>query len=566
MKKKNISIIFSVMLIIGAFFTFVGCSSNEARTIEIVGDVYTEFEVGESVSTYLSNVVLKVTMVNGREVTITGADSKIKITGLTTAAANLNGSMTIAYDKASVQIPYRVYASSNFIYNSTDLNKITSGENTLIFKNNGVYDLSDYPITRSLTLIARITKSVTLKDVLVNNTSATDAISVVIKNVKVQQDNAAYALQYKTKNAGSTIDYYEVNNCEFIATTGSSKAICLPNSISSGYVARSNMLLTQSTFTTPTGTSYSNLFTGNGTSKSVDATITMTDNIFACNFSYGLYSTTPTLFEGNYVEGTITGAGSFQSAEANGQDYFITKKNPVWFHYDIPYTTFNASQGSVLTTVVRNNTFKNLENLMRCYRYDYLASANKLSISFTNNTYESINILLNSSQAGFTGATRFLNAMKSSTNTIVSVSQDSKAVMVKNTEVNVANLDTDNIMITSTGCIIYYDLESNLGQVDSITYTAKNGIIYSYVANKVTDAFGALLGGRSDTHVVRAEYIPEGVSTTIEVGSFYVIAVDYSADGTDNVLFYNGTGYYRTTVDAHAYTLEEVKSMTAFND
>lgn len=539
MKKKIITAIvlcFSLMLTM----VLTGCGVAEVESIEVIGNAYSEYIVGENYD--YSNVKLHVTFNDGTEQTISATDPGVSVTGLDTSAATQNAKMVISYtdekgNTASCELGYTVYTRAQTIAYTADRSKVVDqtandDEGILFFSRAGKYDMTDYVISRNLKIVARTGENVILQNLKINPASD---ITVSLNNVTLtnegQQKNVINVTSVATNNCNITI-----NKCKLKANGVVENGLNVP--------VKGNIEVNETEFITENKQSdifqYGLKFP---TGRDLNDTVKITKNTIDCNFEYLFFNITKAEVIGNHIDATLTSTGLGEyTGVSHGQTAFVAKKNPVVFHYESG--TVQAKAGQKYTFIVKNNTIKNAQNFIRAYGIDNRDFDNEIDWSFSGNTLDNIGVLLNGSSKTHVTIQKLLDIIKEDTNiTATCYQQEYKSVIAQDTVIQVQKSGVYHEAIAATGADIYYDIANDGGIYMPATMTIGDNT-YTYVGY-ATKMYGDTTKG----------YIILRDNT-----AYIITAMEYSPTG-DILTFAGNTGSTKKIEEAKAYTIADIIEM-----
>ena len=545
MKKKILTAIvlcFSLMLTM----ILTGCGVAEVKSIEVIGNAYSEYIVGENYD--YSNVRLHVTFQDGSEQTISANDEGVSVTGLDTSVATQNAKMTISYtdgkgNTASCELGYTVYTRAQTISYTNDRSKVTEQTATdddgiLFFSRAGKYDLADYPISRNLKIVARTGENVELQNVTINTKND---ITVSLNNVTLTNNGQQTNIVNVKANTSNNINL-KINQCIIKANGVVENAILVP--------VKGNLEVNETEFITPN--KQSDLFRyglkiNDTKTRDIASDLKVTRCTIDCNFQYLFFGLAKGEFVGNHIEATLTSAGLGEyTGIANGQRTYVAKKNPVVFHYIVDGYTSRLKAGQKLTLVVKNNTVNGAQNFMRAYYIDTcLNNMDIIDWTFSGNKLNNIAVLLNGSENTHVTIQTLLNIIKSDTSITASgYLQEYKSVIQKDTSIQVQTSGVYYEYVQATNARIYYDLENG----ESSTYMPATLTIddntYYYVGN-ATKMYGSVTSG----YIILRDNV-----------AYIISGIGYGPNG-DILTFVGNTGSTTDINNAKAFTIADLSEM-----
>lgn len=551
MSKKILTImLLCFSLIAGLFMT--ACNVNEIRSITVIGNAYTEVVIGDTLD--YGNIKIEVTFKDGTTRQISGKDQGVKIENLSSDKTG-NQSMKITYSdgdsSATCSVGYYVYTQNQTIINQNDLLKITGqsfndDQGILFFKNSGSYDLSDIKINRNLTFIGKNGENIVLKDVYINQNESKSDIDVTFRNVALSNNDGANGYILACDTASVKVDnvntYYGCNltieNCEVFAS-GKIQGILLPT--------KGNVTVTESTFKTQNDEDIfaQYLFKGNN-NRLASSKFVAKRNTFICKFSYLFGATYNLELEGNTIVGTLRSTGLGATWESmKSQTNYVDKKNPVVIHMDLPNDPANDAKYYL---ICKNNTIKDVQNFIRIYKLDKYEIGNNIEFNIENNEYNNVAILVNASTNSYAHLPELLKIVNTDvtrdSNKEISISY--KAVIEKDTVIDVGQNGLPVIERATTGASIYYNLDDE--EADYATMSVADGVDYIFVgkATKMNSDDGVTSG-----------YILKNM----DKDEFIIISVlNYSPKG-DRLFYVAPSGITENYASAKIYTLAEIKDM-----
>jgi hypothetical protein len=534
-----------VMAVMLSGLVFTACGVNEIKELIVVGNAYSEYVVGEKYD--YSNITVKVTFNDDTNYEVKGSDERVTISGFSTETAG-SRNMTITFDdgevKASCDLGYTVYKNEQTIKSVNDIEKIanqtaTADNGVLFFPADMTFDMTNYPISRSIELTARQGVKVTLKNVKINS-STTENRTVTFNNIiftnalSATNDNKSNALTF----SGDGIVDATINKCQIVASGMCFHGIHMNN--------KGKFILKNSEFKTPTDSDIFQALTYMTSKNSRDITYetVISGNTIICNFAYGLQGILNATIENNYVDATLTATGIGDYAfSATSQKSFVARKNPSFIHSELPAT----KPGVKLFLTVKNNKVLNAQNFLRIYNLDLYNYDTELEYVFEGNTLSNVAVLVNTSSKSYASLSKILADLHTDINT--GYNREYKAVITKDTEISVSQNGMPVSKIDRTGAYIYYDFT---GEDDNYATMSINGNDYVYVgtATRLTDLHNA------ECWIIKDMYSEEYYVTTL---------IDYSPNG-DVPYFMSDKGVTKSINEAKTFDQATIMALLGMGE
>lgn len=505
------TILFSALLITGCFF-------EDVTSIRLKSGFKTNWELDEKIN--LHDIQIEV-MVNDKITeTVYGDSEGVVIQGFDTSTSGQKTAV-ITYNKVSINISYTVIGDDSKASTVEALyNLLLEGTVSTITLNPGVYDFS---------LLSQQTTNPTIKRSVVIR--APQGVNVVIRNAKIafEKGKSASVVEFRNikfdtpfvYNSSSrtlmkidsarevddstlvtNLDRVIFDNCEFIADEGT-YGIIVDN--------KTCLEVRNSKFTTNSIDDYFVYMISTGSTKVKNNYLIIENNVFRCNFWYGLGNITNAIIRGNLFEQTIPVDSHLR--DGYYAPIYNVGKNPVAFHVSTAKSGANMGK---MNLVVTNNTIKNVESLFRIYQTDRFMyteaydMARDLEVS--NNIIENVNILVMYSAVAYTKdfATHILQGVNGTPKRMT------KTVIAQNTE-----------FIMPEGAEFGFYRDSTTAK-ESLIY---KGLIYQEKNTEDDENRYYYIGNIYSEDAKDAKYML--AKKVGDVVNYYTIEVSYSADGKD---------------------------------
>lgn len=502
MKKVlfTLSLLFTIVLVTGCFFESV-------TSIRVVSGIKASWDLDEEID--LHSIVIEVVVDGKVNKTVYGDTEGVSIVGLDTTTSGQKTAV-VSYEGVSVNVSYLVVGNDSKARSVTELvSRLNDETVTVITLEPGTYDFfvaEQIYITRSVVIRAAQEGTVKLRNAVVKIDKTAPASVVEFRNVEFIKSTLSSSptnLKIEDSERPAThdtpitgLDRVVLNNVTFTATGETT-------GLRTG--TKTHFEMYNSKFVTPTQDDYFNYMMHTNSTKLNNVLIILENNEFKCNFWYGLGQISQANIRGNLFEGTIpVDTHLLDSAYA---PIYNVGKQPVVFHASTPSSGPNAGR---LRLVIENNTFKNVENLLRVYNIDLSDVPIGQDLTFNNNTAINVNYLVNHSAMSYTK--NVLAIVEAGLKQGSQIMNTTKAVIQNNTEI--------------TG---------NIGSVEMSVVGANNERLYKglvYQEKGTTDAanryyYIGKVKVYTTTPVQCLARVVDGVPT------YYVINTAYSADGLD---------------------------------
>lgn len=457
MKKKILlSSLFCMMLLL----CLVSCFTSSITQLELVGDVKTEYEIGDKLD--LEAITLRATQNDGKTFEVKASNSAVTVTGFDTNSVGRK-TMVFRYDGISLSVAYTVFSDGTTAHNTDELVGLISKQVGTIRLADGVFKHLNITVSYPVKIVSYGDAEVVEPTVIADNTG-----SVVFENIKF-------------KNTVTFQGEVSFSGCEF---TVEGKIYGLKATKK----APSTLTVEESKFVTEKETDcFDYLIDCNAS----DTKVIIKDTTISCNFFYGVSAGYYLYMDNCTVNSTLKADTPLK--DTYGAPIYNAKKNPVAIHASAKADAITNEWKFNYT--VKNSTFSNVQNVMRVYELDQAKDEN-VQLVWVNNTIDSsCNFVVNFSERTYGTMPKILNALG------LKVSSKFRYVIKRNTEI-VKKAD-EEITVVKNG---------NAYQYTGLQYKDKNdaSIVYDYVG---FDGSSHILLKDGKYYSIKIAYSSDGLDT-----------------------------------------------------
>ena len=455
MKKKILlSSLFCMMLLL----CLVSCFTSSITQLELVGDVKTEYEIGDKLD--LEAITLRATQNDGKTFEVKASNSAVTVTGFDTNSAGRK-TMVFRYDGISLSVAYTVFSAGTTANTTAELKDLISKQVGTIRLAKGVFEGLDVTVSYPVKIVSDGEAQVVEPIVKADTTG-----SVVFENIKFKDT---------VKFQGEV----SFSGCEF---TVEGKKYGLQAT------RKATLTVEESKFVTEKETDcFDYLIACNAS----DTKVIIKDTTISCNFFYGVSAGYYLYMDNCTVNSTLKADTPLK--DTYGAPIYNAKKNPVAIHANAKADAITNEWKFNYT--VKNSTFSNVQNVMRVYELDQAKDEN-VQLVWVNNTIDSsCNFVVNFSSKTYGTMPKILNALG------LKDSSKFRYVISQNTEI-VKKAD-EEITVVKNG---------NAYQYTGLQYKDKNdaSIVYDYVG---FDGSSHILLKDGKYYSIKIAYSSDGLDT-----------------------------------------------------